>query len=690
MENTYKINIDRQVIKLLGEHLYGDTPSVINELIANAYDARAKRVWITLKTTTPYGIIVEDDGIGMTIDEINKYYLNIGYNRRQQPDLQATLGSTGDVRADMGQKGIGKLAVFALSKVVNLISFKGGQAVGCQMDFDVITQNDGNPQPLDLSDSTIDESKLSQGKSGTRIELTNVVKNLSKAYRFIVSRIARSFVTNDGAMKVFIQKDQEQPKEIKRGELNFFEEMDTIITVGTEFTEYAQRVTNNSINERYKYIYTYENMVMSQTQGVGLDSLPVTIKVFDKKRVNLKDFAFSFKGWVGTVQNAEAYKSILKKGGYTDGEIESKEIEVVNDNRITVYSRGKVGEYDILPKVQTKAQNDAYIIGEIFVDDFEHNDFIDMATSNRRGYQEDDARYEALCRNLKIVVNRLVSEKQKISRKRKQDEDDAESKAIADKFVTGQIESKPIIQDKLTDDDREKLVADFKQFSRALSLTQSTKRIFISHKADCKDFGEFLIKVLLKINPALKQGILFTSLPEYGVKNGEDIFDYLKKCFRDDLFVVFLFSRSFYDSNICISEAGAAWATNKKYSNIVIDMGFNTISEPINRAQSGASFKFANANDKRQFIGELQYILREVDKQYEDAVIEKALDEVLKETPNINLPWYLPERRFQAVPVCNKCNHAMTTLIVCGTGASGSIELHYKCACGEEQKGIIL
>lgn len=61
----------------------------------------------------------------------------------------------------------------------------------------------------------------------------------------------------------------------------------------------------------------------------------------------------------------------------------------------------------------------------------------------------------------------------------------------------------------------------------------------------------------------VKKNIIFTSMPELGVPHGRDIYDYLKDCFRDDLYVIFLFSRSFYNSNVCIAETGAAWATNK-------------------------------------------------------------------------------------------------------------------------------
>lgn len=683
--STFRINIDRQVIKLLGAHLYGDTPSVINELIANAHDALAKRVWLTLNTIAPYSIIVEDDGIGMTVEEINEYYLNIGYNRRLEENLQKSLEESGEIREDMGQKGIGKLAVFALSKIVNLISVKNGHAVGCKMDFDVITQNDGNPEEIDLSEYIIDRDKLSSSKSGTKIELTNVIKDLSKAYRFIVSSITRSFVMNDGKMDIFIRKNDETFQKIERGELNFFEEMDSIITING-FNEYAQRVHANEIEPRYKFISSYDQMVSStsnESRKRKLDSLPVTIQVFDKKKEQQKDCSFSFSGWIGTVQKMDSFKRILAKDGYTDEEIKDKEIIVIDDNRITVYSRGKVGEYNILPKLQTRAQNDAYLIGEIFVDDFENDKFIDMATSNRRGYQEDDTRYETLCHNLKILVLKLISEKQAISNRRKTDEEDAESKEIEEKFVTGQIKSKPIIEAKLTDTDKTMLVDDFKQFSRALSLSKSTKKIFISHKADCKDFGEFLIDVLLELNPSLKSGIIFTSLPDYGVPHGEDIYEYLKKCFRDDLFVIFLFSKSFYDSDMCISEAGAAWATNKDYTNIVIDMGFSSISKPINNAKSGARFCCDSLVDKKQFALDIQYILKNVDKNYDEEEIIEAIDNVLNIKRLPNMPWYQPKRNFQATPCCTICGNNMVL-------DKDGDALVYKCTCGGKLNGKVL
>ena len=110
MEN-YEIKLDRRVLKQLGSQLYGDTPSVISELVANSYDADARNVWITIDTKGN-NVVVEDDGKGMTATDINDSFLNIGYDKRSNN------GYTDLGRKIMGRKGIGKLATFSLTNIV--------------------------------------------------------------------------------------------------------------------------------------------------------------------------------------------------------------------------------------------------------------------------------------------------------------------------------------------------------------------------------------------------------------------------------------------------------------------------------------------------------------------------------------------------------------------------------------------
>jgi hypothetical protein len=686
-KSPFSITIDRQVIKLLGAHLYGDTPSVVNELVANAYDAGAKRIWITVKTSHPYQISVQDDGIGMSLSDINNYYLKIGYNRRAQEELRKELTANGIDRPDMGQKGIGKLAVFALSKQVRLISIKNNIPTGCFMDFDTICQAEGQPQPFDAKQEQYNIRKdcLSEKGSGTLILLENVVKDLSKSYKFIVSSIARSFILNNEDVKVFIKKDDEDFQEIKRGRLDYCKHIDVMATIGDRFTDLVDRVKRNEIEGKYKRIIKYEDLV-EETKSLSLkkqfDALPKKIKVFNKEKSRQVDFDFKFDGWIGTVKNEESFKKLLADDGYSEEDIKDKDIIVVDDNRISIYSRGKVGEYNILPKLKTKAANDAYIIGEIFVDDFEDDSLLDMATSNRRGYQEDDSRYETLCRNLKLLVSRIVSTKQIVNRQRKADEDAAEAEKIKATFQSGHIKSKGVF-DKMTAEDKNAIEEDHTQFSRAVSLEyQDSKpnRLLISHRqADLRPYGDFIINVLLKINPTLSTRIVFTSNPNFGLNKGRNVFDELKQCFRPDYYILFLFTKSFYDSNACLAEAGAAWATNRKYMNIVVDIDFHDIDKPLDNGINGARFRLDTDDNIVQFAQVLQTVLEAIDKKYDLAQIKTAiLEEVATGKYRFNLPEYIPYRKHQLYPICNKCGRLTTPQLNNITN-----EIEYICECGQ-------
>ena len=65
-EKTYTLSIDPSILELLGPSLYTNIYYVLAELIANAYDAQAKNVYIIADKDS---ITVEDDGLGMTYEE---------------------------------------------------------------------------------------------------------------------------------------------------------------------------------------------------------------------------------------------------------------------------------------------------------------------------------------------------------------------------------------------------------------------------------------------------------------------------------------------------------------------------------------------------------------------------------------------------------------------------------------------
>ena len=182
----YTMRISRLTIDKLGIQMYDRVSAVLAELIANAYDADAENVRITL----PFGqylarqrqgqledqgfeIVVEDDGCGMTADEVNEYYLNVGYNRRaSRNEVTPEYG-----RRVMGRKGIGKLAPFGICHEVEVITAGGNltpegyRVANLVLDLpnmlDEQHDEDGNPLPYHPQPGQLDGTY--EQKSGTKL-----------------------------------------------------------------------------------------------------------------------------------------------------------------------------------------------------------------------------------------------------------------------------------------------------------------------------------------------------------------------------------------------------------------------------------------------------------------------------------------------------------------------------------------
>ncbi len=670
--HSYKINIDKKVLRLLGAQLYGDTPSIISELVQNAYDADASAVWITINTTSPNTIIVQDDGIGMTPEEINTRFLNIGQDRR------TAFPTSPSGRKVLGRKGIGKLAVFSLAKIIDVYSVKDNQVAACRLDFDDITLNNGDPKTLDESSMPIEADYLSPTGSGTKIILQNIQKDISRSLNYIINRLMRTFDVNSEEFKIYVRKNKDAFKELSRKDLDFFDSMDTIITFGENYASCIDRVLQNNIPSKYKYTKKYEDLCAEKKFQI----MPYQITVLDKAGHPVER-NFSFSGWIGTMHERPSFKKFIAESYEVEGQTK---FEVsLTDNRITVFSRGKIGEFDILPKTQTNRIADAYVIGEIYADIFEDDDLADMAISNRRGYDETDQRYVQLIRIVTDVVAFITRRKEQINKQKKKDGEIKGADNIKARFTSRSPKTQKAIKEKFTPEEQEDFQEELFQFGRAINLSNDTKKIFISHKTECAIFGKFLVRCFELIGMDTASSIIFTSMPELGVPYGQDIYDYLKNCFRDDLYVIFLFSRSFYNSNVCIAETGAAWATNKKYSNVVIDMGFEGIDKPINNCQIGVSLADLTAED-------LQYKLKSLIKNaleatgYDplpnDSMIESAIQRSLTEFKDLLVaPVYYPKRRFLAAPVCPQCGSQMELR------AEGN-ELFYVCIARSCQHSI--
>ena len=168
----FEMDFDIATIKHLGLQMYATLPPVIGELVANAWDANATKVEITIPETLidDYSeIIIEDDGDGMSDSDLREKYLIVGRDRRESEDTERPPAS--DERPIMGRKGIGKFSAFGIAKEIEIESAGGNGASCFVMDYDEMLKS--APQRRAEFPSLKPTGNVSQG---TTITLRRITK----------------------------------------------------------------------------------------------------------------------------------------------------------------------------------------------------------------------------------------------------------------------------------------------------------------------------------------------------------------------------------------------------------------------------------------------------------------------------------------------------------------------------------
>lgn len=196
------MKFEAHTIEHLGVKMYSHTPPAIAELIANSYDACAKVVNIRLFDKEGFKIEVEDDGDGMTFDEVNDYFLRIGRNRRKEKQLN----SCG--RKPTGKKGLGKLALFGLGNQITVITKKDNSQVKFTLDYNKILDWNGTDYTPDFEISEIGD------ETGTIIILEDLKRKSNYPLEEYARNIAKLFNFKEKNFKVFISLNNGEAIEI--------------------------------------------------------------------------------------------------------------------------------------------------------------------------------------------------------------------------------------------------------------------------------------------------------------------------------------------------------------------------------------------------------------------------------------------------------------------------------------------
>lgn len=371
MSDKYQMTISRLTVDKLGVKLYDRVSAVIAEIIANSYDADAEKVvirapmgeWLATKSkgnVVDQGFLIEvqDNGVGMTTEEVNEFYLKVGRERRTDPkrgDL-----SKKHQRRVMGRKGVGKLAPFGVCERIEVITAggpakrytdeTGASQIGheiCHLILErraILSDTDVayNPQPGSLDGKH-------QATTGTTIRMEIFDHRRVPTIEDFERQMAQRFGLKSVNWQIVLQDSQKKTGE--DGHERTVGEFQVSPNNATKIS--FDRKANANSDSRQPGDYT-----VTGPTGVSLDDL--------RPGFTHEDQFFPVVGWVGYAD--KPYKDELMAGirVYCRGKIAAQ-------TKLFELSAGFTGEHDVR----------SYLIGEL------HADWLDEAEDLIRTDRQD-------------------------------------------------------------------------------------------------------------------------------------------------------------------------------------------------------------------------------------------------------------------------------------------------------------
>lgn len=568
MDNI-KFSLTYDVLKELGKQQYSNPISAISELIANSIDASANNIYVVIdkRNKKNSSLVIHDDGIGMSEVFVEENYSKIGFKKRNNINYKD--------KNVMGRKGIGKLAALYLS---NYYKFKTKTETdkewkSWEVDFrDFKNRGDENPEikKIDLNifeKNMINDPGFKFEKSGMHLIIENI--NLTyigeKKIEYLEEKIANLFTVKGLNQTSIFIKILNSDDDIKNGfkkitKKTSFSNMPKILYLNLNddknLKDEILECENTILNVAPKIQnYSKDDIIKIKTKVVDFSTNNKIIELSNSEidDVQLSDEGDSVKisnhslsGWVGinlSILEEESLERVAK----------SK-----SNNKIRLYVNEKLAHEDLLIPLNNSQVFSKYIEGEVKFDILDDKKYVDIATSSRQDFNQEDNRFKKLMEYIAVFVNDLIDERIKIGKLISNEEEKI-------KFKRSTHQKKELITDikkidpKISDESISYLNTHLKG-----DYFKDKTFIFLSHSSG--DEVEINMWQNILIQFGIKKDEIFNTSDKtrellYN-DDGLSIFDVMSnKLKSSDTFVFYYITDNFKDSQNAVMEAGIGWAT---------------------------------------------------------------------------------------------------------------------------------
>lgn len=259
MNQSAKFKVDPQLAKILGES-YSSVEAAIKELIDNCYDADGTKVNVTFPNPFDHSnILIEDNGDGMTPNEVREQYLKIASSRFSRKG-DTTFGKKRKVK---GRKGIGKFAGLTVATFMEIKTRARGEETTLIISKDDILSKDTDLETIELPLTTV---KCNKEEHGTTITLKGINQNLTFPNPDKLKQLLTREYLRENDFKISVNGEEVSVKDIPG------QKFETEVTLDNGQKAKAIVTITDKSNKFHGINYRVENKIVGKPTNILSDN----------------------------------------------------------------------------------------------------------------------------------------------------------------------------------------------------------------------------------------------------------------------------------------------------------------------------------------------------------------------------------------------------------------------------------
>ena len=304
---------------------------------------------------------------------------------------------------------------------------------------------------------------------------------------------------------------------------------------------------------------------------------------------------YEIKGWLGIHSSIETEPAQNNDARFIRN-------SYYNPNQIRIYVRNKLANDTFLSRLNLTGTFANYIEGEVTFDILDDNELEDIATTNRQDFSIDDERVTLLRDILRGLCRQLINHRDELAKKIKTAQKIADDKEQSKQKTNFANEThRDLISAGISPDKADELSFVISNKLSGNYGLKTTYKVFISHSSKDKIFTDFIVSYLrhrgFYWDIDSDKTEIFYSTGGTDITTKTPLAEIIRSMLVDsNTDILFFTSKNSMQSQYCLFEGGAAWATRAVADYSIISLDYSCIPEYLTNGKPEFTFNTRDIN----------------------------------------------------------------------------------------------